>query len=45
MKKFSKEEIEEFFHLFNQYGGHFGKFEFSQITLEEILIEFFNLVK
>ena len=44
MKKFSKEEIEEFSHLFNQYGGHFGKFEFSQITLDEILDEFFNLI-
>lgn len=44
MERFSKEELEEFLHLFNQYGGHFGKFEFSQITLEEILNEFFDLI-
>ena len=41
---FSKEDIEEFLNLFNRYGGHFGKFKFSQMSLETILDDFFNII-
>ena len=44
-KKFTDEQIEEFFYLFNKYGGHFKIYESNQIRLEEIVKEFFNFIK
>ena len=44
IKKFSKQQIEEFLTLFNTYKGHFGKYNISVMTLKHIIIEFFNLI-
>ncbi len=41
--KITNEQIEEFIDLFNKFGGYFGIFKPNQITLKQIVDEFFNL--
>ncbi len=44
IKRFSKQQIEEFLVLFNTYKGHFGQFNISVMTLKHMIIEFFDLI-